>query len=324
MEKKIVYKLLLYLLMMSSVLAVLNTCFQNPISKRFSSSLSELIRKGDEVESITIGRSHGGALNYDFCDLKGVNLSVGGRDMATSYFLLKHLTDELTNLQEVNICISYSSFYFDNTSLSNGNLNDARKSIYSAVPIKYGLISKDDYNNFVFGKLFTFMRSDYGFNELKGLIIRKNNIRSSEGIDNQELQKTDTLSIYQSAKIQAYDHSKDRYIALNYNKKVIEENTTYLKNIIILLQRKGIKVNLFTPPYHSQYTLNFPKDDIIEMKNIVKEMMNNYKINYYDYSEYKRISRNYNMFRNADHMNDSGKEVFSKMFNKELIKTSSK
>jgi hypothetical protein len=219
----------------------------------------------------------------------------------------------MPHIKEVLISMSYSSLYYDNEALSNGNLNDARKSLYASVPT-FKLISADDYNNLIFGKLMAFTRADHGFTEIKLLAktLHDKKNRKKTGKDEAE-EKLDSTQIIKSAPVQAFDHSKDRNIALMYNPKIISKSLEDLESIIVFLKAHHVRCIFFTPPFYKDYTANTPPSDINEMRSNVYRFVKKYGVEYYDYSQYADISNNVNFYMNADHMNAAGKEKFTKL-----------
>ncbi|WP_439699166.1 hypothetical protein ACFGVS_14655 [Mucilaginibacter sp. AW1-7] len=313
MGNKILIKTVIYLLVIFGICQVLNIVFPSKAIVVQRKWVTDIMAEKDTLQSLTFGRSHGFALHYDHWDYKGQNLSLGGEDIASINYSLNYFLPKLTNLKEVLICISYSSLYFDNEALSNGNLNDARKAIYASIP-SYKLVSPKDYNNMFFGKMFAFMHADYGFEEFKNLV--QGNKEFTKG--DEKKTALDSLHILESASVQAYDHSKDKTIALEYNPHIRDEYVNYLKQIASVLKSKNIACVFFTPPYYKEYTRLYPQADIKETEKFMQQICKETGAEYYNFSTYKPIANDIKWFYNADHLNEQGGESFTKLFNKIL------
>lgn len=263
------------------------------------------LRVNPNLESVTLGRSHAASLDYDYWDLRGVNFALGGRDFAGIDYQITYILNNLPNIKEILVSVSYSSMYFDNESMAHGNMNDARKSLYYAIP-SFRLIDSHDIHNFVFGKYLPFMQADHGWSLLKENLPMNTNNWADNFMD--------SVQIIESGKRQAEIHSRDRFIAESYNPEVIEKNKKYLIDIIEKVRKEKdhtITLIFFTPPYFEEYTKQFPKNDIEEMKAIMNELKMKYDVIYLDFSCDSIISNDNKFYFNADHMNAEGKRLFT-------------
>jgi|TARA_B110000240_G_C13509313_1_gene458250 hypothetical protein len=276
--------------------------------------VDSLILNKNKIKSVVLGRSHAASLDYLHWDIHGINFALGGRDLAGIDYQLGFFLDNLPEIKEILISISYSTMYYDNESLSLGNLNDVRKSLYYSIP-SYSIIDYKDLNNYVYGKYFPFIQADHGYKLFKK--VYSNTMEKKEKIDLNE-DYMDSLLIIKSSKDQAILHSSDRKIAEAYNSNVITKNKEYLIDIIHKTKRKKINLIFFTPPYYKNYTDFFPKNDMQEMKKIMNELAVKYSITYLDFSTDSIISNNYKYFQNADHMNNHGKRIFTKKLLKKI------
>lgn len=315
MEKKILSRAVIYLVTVVVICELLSFVIPAESVTVQKNMINAVYARRDKIESLAFGRSHGGSLDYNIWDKPGKNLSMGGQDIASIKYSLDYLSPELPHLQEVLICISYSSLYFDNEALSSGNLNDARKGLYAAIP-SYKLISANDYNNMVFGKLFAFIQADYGFRKLVKAVKNKEERKSSKQVGDILV---DTAKMLQSAKVDAFDHSKDKKLALQYNPQIREQYLKYLKEIALELKARKVKCIFYTPPFYKAYTDNYPQKDIEETEGVMADLCKQTGTTYYDFSAYRTMADNMTLYSNADHLNLAGKEQFTKAF-KEVLR----
>ncbi|MFS2187006.1 hypothetical protein ACCC92_10030 [Mucilaginibacter sp. Mucisp84] len=314
MKNKILIKAIIYFAIVIGICQFLNFTFPAPDIVTEREWVKNLMSQKDSLRSLTFGRSHGVALHYDHWDVKGQNLSLGGEDIASIKYSLEYFAPQMKNLKEVLICISYSSLYFDNEALSNGNLNDARKALYASIP-SYKLVSPKDYNNMVFGKMFAFMHADYGFGAIKNIVIGK---KEFEEDPITKAAPFDSVKIIKSAPVQAHNHSQDKTLALEYNPNIRTQYVSDLKDIITFLKARNIKCILFTPPYYKDYTNLYPQADIEETEHFMEEICNETGAAYYNFSRYEPMANNIRLYANADHVNRAGGDEFTILFNKIL------
>jgi hypothetical protein len=302
-------KFLIYILITVFLVVILNIIIPSTGDSE-KQKIDSLFANKDKIESVTLGRSHAASIDYTCWDLKGVNFALGGRDLASINYQMEYFIENFPKIKEILISISYSSLYYDNESLAHGNLNDARKSLYYSIPI-FSVIDNHDINNFVFGKFFPFMQADHGYAFFKNY-SSKNKPFINNSVHETDVAFIDSVQMIQNSLSQANLHSIDRKTAESYNPNVVQKNISYLKNIIVNAKKNKINLIFFTPPYHYLYTKNFPQKDIIEMKNVMKDLTMEYKTIYIDYSIDSILSMSNKFYHNADHMNGVGRQMFTK------------
>jgi hypothetical protein len=304
---KLFFRFLIFIALVAFLISILNKHIPSTGDSEKIKVDSLLLYK-NKIESIVLGRSHAASLDYSHWDVYGMNFALGGRDLAGIDYQVTYILNNLPNLKEILISISYSTMYFDNESLAHGNLNDARKSLYYSTPT-YSIIDNHDLNNYFFGKFLPFIQADHGYALFKKAFT--NNIHERTDKIDWNNHYMDSLLIIKSSKNQASLHSIDRKISETYNSNVITKNRDYLIDIINKTKKEKINCVFFTPPYYKDYTNYFPVKDIYEMKTIMNELVLEYNIVYLDFSTDSIISNNYKYYHNADHLNNEGKRIFT-------------
>ena len=208
------FKFLLFIVIITSMIALLNKYIPSETNEE-KMKVNFLLSHQNEIESVTLGRSHAASLVYSYWDMEGVNFALGGRDLAGIDYQITYFLNHLPNIKEVLISISYSTMTLDDESLAQGNLNDARKSLYYSIP-SYSIIDNHDINNYVFGKFLPFIQADHGYDLLKRVFSKHH--PANEWIGNFYM---DSLQISLTAKQQADIHIRDRKIVEAYNPAVI-------------------------------------------------------------------------------------------------------
>ena len=294
--------------MMAAIIVVLNNVVPNPY-KGQRDQVMHVLDHPKEWKSLTFGRSHAYSMNYDFYDKPGMNFALGGRDLASIEYLLDHFLPVCDSLEEVILFISYTSLYFDNTAMSSGNLNDARKALYYSVP-SMRPINLGDINNFIFGKFFTFIQADHGWQMIKDAMSGHNDNSS-------EFAETSTLlteeEMVKSGEKQSTRDIIDCRNAILYNSNVSSDNEQTLRSIVAKCQANHIRVRMIQAPYFHTYVERVPQDMIEEIDGVVRNIANEYKIEYNDYSCDSAFTNNLSFFSNADHLNKEGQEAFTSL-----------
>ena len=293
---------------MSAIIVVLNKVVPNPYNGQ-RDQVKQVLDHPNKWKSLTFGRSHAYSLNYDYYDKPGMNFALGGRDLASIEYLLDHFLPVCDSLEEVVLFISYTSLYFDNTAMSSGNLNDARKALYYSVP-SMRPINLGDINNFIFGKFFTFIQADHGWQMIKDAMSRhvENSIESAS---TGNLLTEDEME--ESGEKQSLRDILDRRNATSYNPYVNKDNEKVLRSIVTKCKANHIRVRMIQAPYFHTYVERVPLDMIEEIVEVVKKISNDYKIEYNDYSCDSAFTNNLSFFSNADHLNKEGQKAFTSL-----------
>lgn len=292
--------------MMAAIIVVLNNIVHNPYEEQ-RNQVKRVLDNPKEWRSFTFGRSHAYSMNYDFYDKPGLNFALGGRDLASIEYLLDRFLPVCDSLEEVILFISYTSLYFDNTAMSSGNLNDARKALYYSVP-SMRPINIGDINNFIFGKFFTFIQADHGWQSIKDAMTGHMNSTTDYASAGKLLSEEE---MEKSGEKQSTRDVLDRRNATLYNSNVRKDNEKILRSIVAKCQTNNIKVLMVQAPYYHTYVERVPKDMVEEVDSVVKKLAEDYKIDYRDYSKDSLFTTNRALFSNADHLNKDGQKAFS-------------
>ena len=312
---KIWKKALLYVMMMTFIIVVLNHIVPNPYEGQ-REKVADVAEHPSQYKSLTFGRSHAGSLDYDYYRLSGVNYSLGGRDLASIEYMCDYLLPKCDSLQEIIIFISYTSLYFDNTAMSQGNLNDARKALYYSVPLMRP-VDMGDINNFIFGKFFTFIQADHGWSLIKNTSAGTVEMANEHAKEGGALSEEEMVS---SGEKQSTRDILDRRTASRYNPNVAIDNEDRLRNIITKCQKYGVRVKLVQAPYYFTYVERVPKDMIMEVNDVVSRVSTDFNIPYFDFSNDEHFSHDISLWSNSDHLNMEGKKKFTVLLNGLTVK----
>ena len=297
---------MIYLAVMAAIIVVLNNVVPNPYAGQ-RDQVMQVLNTPNKWKSLTFGRSHAYSMNYEFYDKPGVNFALGGRDLASIEYLLDRFLPVCDSLEEVILFISYTSLYFDNTAMSSGNLNDARKALYYSVPSMHP-INLGDINNFIFGKFFTFIQADHGWQMIKDAMSGHAENSTEFAVDGKLLTEEE---MEKSGEKQSTRDILDRRNATLYNTNVNRDNEKILRSIVTKCQARNIKVRMVQAPYYHTYVEKVPQDMIEEVERVVWQIAEDYNIDYRDYSQDSIFANNLALFSNADHLNKEGQKTFT-------------
>ncbi len=282
----------------------------------------ELDKRREQIEAITLGNSHGNAIDYSVSEIDGQSLTLAIADL---FEIEKHamlITNELPNLKTVFIAISYYSFTRDNATFEP--FRTRRIKFYSLAPTWSPIAG--DIHNFVLGKaeaythIMSVARSDNWQGVWKGVTDGSTPLNflppdsvvtsSAWGIcihytaDQLEKEAWDIANFNVSSSIEmAARHKGLEQDAFNALARIIDH-----------LQAKGIRVILFTPTYYKKYTEYFMQHGsyiIDNMQNKIKKIQRIYRVEYYNFSNEPEIREQPELFYNSSHLSNCGKRIFS-------------
>ena len=84
------------------------------------------------------------------------------------------------------------------------------------------------------------------------------------------------------------------------------------REMLRLCQENGWNAVLITTPYLAEYHECYPEAFYAEFQSIVVALAKEFEVPYYDYSRDEAFFTRYDLFKNIDHLNLSGGELFAK------------
>lgn len=297
--------------------------------------VENLESRREQIEAITLGNSHGNAIEYSVLRLEGQSLALANADLFEVEKYAEVVVNELPNLKTVFIAISYHSFSTDNATFEPFRTRRAR--FYSLVPT-WSPIHGDMYN-FVLGKVDAYtnfmsvMRSDNWQGVWAGLAGdgKPVNLLPVDGVVTKSVWGT---CVHYTAE-QLETHARivaNRNVTNSLQMAVVHQGLEQdafdaLVRTIERLQSKGIRVVLFTPTFYEKYTEYFTESGsnmIDNMQKKVEILQQRYKVEYYDFSNDPEIREHPELFYNSNHLGNCGQRVFSEKLLQELNEHSAK
>ena len=284
--------------------------------------LSDLRTRSEQIEAITLGNSHGDAIEYSVLGIEGQSLAFSAADLFEIEKYAAYVADRLPNLRTAFIAISYYSFSRDNATFEP--FRTRRIQYYSMV--QTGTPIYGDLSNFVLGRLesYTHVMSVVRSDSWKGVwagIIDDGPALNPFPYDGFTTESAwGTCSHYTAKQLETHarDISKRNVISSGqmaaFHFGLTQDSLDALARTIEELQSQDIRVILFTPTYYEIYNEYFMEQDAAMMEDMhqnIEELQQTYHVEYYDFSQDPEITNQADLFYNSDHLGNCGRQVFS-------------
>lgn len=111
-------------------------------------------------------------------------------------------------------------------------------------------------------------------------------------------------------------------VVLDIDPAVTERSFAAMERIVEFLQAKDIRIILYIPPLYEAYNTHFPETRKKPIRNLLNGLKQQYRLEFYDFSQDSLISKNHLYFQDGNHLNYYGAKAFSKkyayIFNRKL------
>jgi len=277
--------------------------------------VTELLRSHVDTKAINVGHSHNVAIDYSVLEYEGYHAWYSASDFFEVEYELRNLVPQLKELKAVFMPVGYFGFHQDHSLSETGRTHRVQfyKTFGAWPPIK------GDLWLYLRGKIDNVVRLDHW--KIVATVV----LHGREG--------TDTVLPQDGHRIQADDfepmtyeelvefttnspsgvaaHLKGQDPADKGHPNLAEDTYACLVRIIRFLQTRGIRVVFFTPPYFVTYSELYYPQTIRSMKDRMQQLVEEYGVEYYDFSTDKDLIYNNLLFKDDDHLNADGAVVFS-------------
>ncbi|AQR96990.1 hypothetical protein [Clostridium saccharoperbutylacetonicum] len=248
-----------------------------------------------EINTLVTGSSYSTfGFAEEFYKKKAINISAPSQDLYYDFNFVKWAIENnnLNNLQEVIIGLSYYSFQYDmSLSAMKGNVS----LYYRNLGLKHNLNNIED---IIEGLDETLKIGDNIFNFKSSYVIWK-------GVSQRSILNEET------GRIQAEVDCRKNY------PETVKENIQIFKNYLELLIEKNVKPIVVVYPVSKYYSMYFSSIMKAEFKSIINQMKKIYEFEYIDYFNNDIFSDE--NFRDVSHLNIDGGKKFTEILNN-LIK----
>ncbi|CAK8716749.1 hypothetical protein GKODMF_08360 [Candidatus Electrothrix gigas] len=264
-----------------------------------------ILKKIDRVNNshiniINLGTSHGSCFDYSVISLNGENFSRAGN---TLYYDLQNYTflkKKLADCAIIVIPVSYYVFGLDENRTDRGENNPFVNFFYYYLPAE---------------QIYA-----YSPDKFKDLIVYRTQKNFKRLFSWKRTKKELSLSL-SDHKLQLAKHAERRS---RRHQRLGEfstpgKNIRYLGLLISSVQKSGHRPILVTVPYYFEYKNGFSDEWLQEhYYNYLSSLKKKFNVEHLDYSFDTRFFREASLFEDSDHLNDTGKKKFSRIFNDDL------
>lgn len=243
---------------------------------------------------VVVGHSHArDSFDFDLTRQNGINLALSAQTIEWSDKMLQQYEEHFSDETSIIVEVSYGSF-----------CTDIQEPLIRYVPMGFSIkeigIELEDYIIDRFLPLIGFNGAwDYFLNDQIHFADIQSEFNSEEELNANAL---------------AYFNSN--FIDSNCSQENIDRNHTDLINLIEYQKNKGREVLLYSAPIYHEVSKNFsnsiPKLELSSA--LINQLSSNYELDYYDFYNLDFITSDFENFRNANHLNSAGAELFMEHF----------
>lgn len=325
--KKFLVRIFTYIVIVCVITMILNSLYVR-LDTGDKGEVAKFDAIPDNIEICNLGSSHGRS-SYNYIELEDqyvcFNFGLSGQMLSYDYRILDYYQDKLAEGCVVFINISYFSL------IGKGEENEEsfkskNKRYYTFLDKKH--IKQYDRNTAFIVKYMPSLDARTNFFQVISEWLYRNshtNMNSDIGTDVQEYQQpqtADSIDLNKYVEEVYKNHLVINKLDENGELLIDQAEVAALYSIIDLCQQKKWTPILVTTPFLSEYTEYVAKNSP-EFLDIfygqIRKVVQNTGVPYYDYSMDERFSSHYELFVNADHLNEVGGKIFVNVIKKEII-----
>lgn len=253
----------------------------------------------EAIETLILGNSHTYyGLNPEWMDQQTFNMSNASQSLDIDLAILDHYLPKMKQLNTVVIRLSYDSM-FETLSKTDEQWRYKDYALYTQIPLGFKWKHHSEILTISFKE------------NLKRIYKYYVTSEASETCNalgwGMDAQSADAKDLYKTGALVAKRHTATSNV-------FFDDSFKTLKEIADLCAQNRVNVILLTPPAFESYYLNLNDEQLEATINVGLEMANQYDhVSYYNFLEYWRFDKEH--FFDADHLNERGAQLFSKMIN---------
>jgi hypothetical protein len=261
-------------------------------------------RQADSAEILLLGNSH---INYgvDPGMLPGrtVVLGLHWNDVFEVRHQVRVLLPGMPRLHTAIISLSYFSFQWDNAVGDDKFYLSSRHLFYAEQ--RLGPWIPGDFGNYVVGKTFWLSRPDHGYNVVAGL---------RRGIEwepvDPPVQSWEDLE--EDAKLRAERFMRSTGVMMESRDDLLQAAYDATVETVRMLQSRGVRVILVTPPLHQTYRSRIQATPIpTRMRRMAHRIATEHDVVWID-GHASGLSEYAELFMDSDHLNPAGRALFTR------------
>lgn len=269
------------------------------------------------IRLANIGNSHG-MCSFNYRDLEEMyecfNFALTAQTIEYDEKILNQYIGRMGEDSVLIIPVSYVTFFLSDWDYSEEDFNIKNQRYFGILDYKNML--RTEWPEYIkrkyFPLIFTDMRSDMMDSLVDGMLKLLKLRAGGE----------DTGSAGMDYARDAHD-AYDRHVAAFYidgEYRFKGELVDCLYRIIEMCRERGITPVLVTTPCVQDYNELVDREFLTQFNQILDQITEDTGVSYYSYCDDPRFSGNYELFLNADHLNDEGAILFTDIFYEECLK----
>jgi hypothetical protein len=265
----------------------------------------------DSIEILSMGSSHGAAIDPDSLEGNAFNLSYRAQDLYYDLKLMQLYIDRMPNLRLVILPISYFSLEYQMDKSINSTYGPFYFHTWQIPPQHFSSFFNAGYFNHIaaygWDRVVRFIEN--GFGERDAELMEKNGwwiLGTFEMKDNPHESEMGLLKVKLHEEMMIPE--------------TISENERTLEEILQLCAERQVKVLLVTIPAHHTYFDSLDPGQWKIVQDFMTQLTKKYNVPYKNYLTDPRFAHSTTDFHDHDHLNTNGSIKFTQILEEEVIK----
>lgn len=256
------------------------------------------------LEIVNFGTSHGQrGIYYGENNSRAFNFALASQLFCYDYALLNQYSNHFKKECIVIIPVSYHSFYYNYTERTP----EQEPRYYGILDHKYLSFT---YQKYIQYEVFPVLSAN---GNLKFILYDKKILKNEWEYDVTGSNKQDIENEIAERIVFHFLESNSS------NVRDIDPNSiSDLERILVYCKSNGFTPIMITIPVTQEYRINIPNESVNNFYGITYNLSEKYNVTYIDYSTTTKISSNYSLFLDTDHLNLNGRKIFTKILISDL------
>lgn len=313
--KKFLFKLLILFLSISVIIIPMHCIFMNNYVDVDNEYKNKFYDVPYSIEVCNFGSSHGQlGFKYDKISSKYIcfNFALASQSLSYDYRILKNYKNHIKEGAYVFIPVSDYMLFGEKQDKIYGYINKNQRYYYFLPP---NLIENFDIEKYIYVKL---PWLNCNLKELIDVLLNRND-------KNVSVYTWKNGTTYVDCVLDTKERTGKRVVDENgyyYYKKINDQELNALYDMIDLCKEIKAVPILLTMPMTGAYSETTNKMDTNFFNtyyDLMNKVANEKEVKYIDYRYDKRLSDNYNLYKDSDHLNDFGAIAFVDILVEEVI-----
>ncbi|HEY0019294.1 MAG TPA: hypothetical protein VGC13_23535 [Longimicrobium sp.] len=285
----------------------------DPVFPEMRAKIAMFRQRSPSLQAVSVGNSHTRALDFGALGVEGMHLYEGGQDVFEAAYLAQYAVERAPRLRYVLMTTSYGLERLDHAAMTSEDLSGIRRRTYARTAIPR-FIPGDGalWLSAVFSPI---SRSDHW----SGVALRL--LRPGHPREPVRLTRDGRAQEPPPPPFVPDPAARDRPPRptghpAGADESVVNDPTTPARAVARLeklarsLEARGIRMVLYTPPYHETYP-RYMTRRAPATRQALAPLLKHSNVVWMDFGQDPAFIRRVELFRDSDHMNPEGARVFS-------------